>query len=193
MPYLRAESTVGIGLFPAGGYAMHMTNEYLVATSYASAIFAGDPMVMTSSSPIHGSVTNTYTSAQYGTIVGVAAMGLAASVGSTAFKVYDDPRQLFAIRANLESTGGTQNIIGSAFSVSTAGTANSAIGRSNVFLKTSAATAGAGMAFRVLALHPIETGGHVATSSGTTFRTVLGYFANHIQMQTSEAVGVTST
>lgn len=196
MPYFRAESSTPVGFIPTGGNAaIAQVNSYVVATSYASAIFAGDPLVMTSSSPIHGSVTNTYTSATYDRIVGVAAQGLAASptAGSNTILVYDDPDQMFAVRANLESTGGTQNIIGSAFLISTAGTANSAINRSDVFVKTSAASAGAGGAFRPLALHPIETNGHVATSSGTTLRMVIGKFAMHIGMQSTSYVGVTST
>lgn len=192
MPYFQAASSTPIGFVPTGGGgAIAQVNAYVVATSYAAAIFAGDPLVMTSSSPIHGSVTNTYTSATYDRIVGVAAQGLAANTGSTAFLVYDDPQQLFMGRANLESTGGTQNIIGSAFLISTAGTANSAISRSDVKILTSAASAGAGGAFRPLYLHPLEA--HSATSSGTTLRMVIGKFAMHIGMQSTSYVGVTST
>lgn len=166
-------------------------NEYIVATSFAAAIFPGDPVTMTSSSPIHGSVTNVYTSANYNKIVGVAAEGLAASVGSTAFKVYDDLRQVFMISANGESTGGTQNIIGSAFIISTAGTSNSAINRSDVRVLTSAASAGAAGAVHILGLHPIA-GAHTATSSAG-FRPVLVQFNTHRQVQSSEALAVTST
>jgi hypothetical protein len=153
--------------------------EYIVATSFASAIFAGDPVAVTSSSPIHGSVTNVYTSAIYGQIVGVAAQSLDASVGSTSFKVYHDPRQIFMVCANGESTGGTANIIGSRAEISTAGTSNSAIDRSDVFVRTSAAGTGADGAVTIIALHPIETGGHVLTSySG--FRKVLVQFNRHL-------------
>jgi hypothetical protein len=176
---------------PQGGYPIMAVDEYIVATSYAARIFPGDPMVMTSSSPIHGSVTNTYTSATYDRIVGVAAEGLSASVGSTAFKVYNDLRQTFSCLANLESTGGTQNIIGSAFLMSTAGTSNATIDRSDVRLLTSAGSAGAGGALRVIGLHPIEST-HVA-SSGSGMKHVLVQFANHVQVQSTSAVGVTST
>lgn len=180
---------------PSGGYPIMQVNDYIVATSYASAIFPGDPVVMTSSSPIHGSVSNTYTSANYNQIVGVAAMGMSANPtsGSNILKVYDDLRQVYYARVNLESTGGTANIIGSALIISTAGTANSAINRSSVFVRSSAASAGAGGAVRVLGLHPSETAGHVTTSSASTFRGILVQFNSHIQVQTSEAVGVTST
>lgn len=191
MPYFQAASSTPVGFMPAGGYPIAQTGAYVVATSYAAAIFIGDPLVATSSSPIHGSVTNTYTSATYDRIVGVAAQSLAASVGSTALLVYDDPNQLFVVRANLESTGGSQNIIGSALIMSTAGTSNSTISRSDVKLLTSAASAGAGGAFRPLALHPLES--HSATSSATTLRMVVGKFAMHIAMQSTSYVGITST
>lgn len=193
MPYFQAASSTPVGFMPMGTYPIAAVNEYIVATSYAARIFPGDPVVMTSSSPIHGSVTNTYTSATYDRIVGVAAQGLNASVGSTAFLVYDDLRQPFLVRANLESTGGTANIIGSAFIISTAGTANATINRSDVFVKTSAASAGAGGAVRVLSLAPFERDGHVTTSSGTTLRSVIVQFNAHIQTQSTASVGVTST
>jgi hypothetical protein len=193
LPYMQAASTTPIGFVPNGGYPIMEVGEYVVATSFASAIFIGDPVTMTSSSPIHGSVTNVYTSANYNKIVGVAAESLAASVGSTAFKVYNDLRQRFMVRANLESTGGTTNIIGSALIISTAGTSNSTIDRSDVFVRTSAGSAGAAGAVRVLALHPVETGGHVSASSDGSYRAVVVQFNTHIQVQSSEAVGVTST
>lgn len=179
---MQAASTTPVGFVPAGGYPIMEVGEYVVATSFAAAIFAGDPVAVTSSSPIHGSVTNVYTSAIYGQIVGVAAQSLAASVGSTAFKVYHDPRQIFMVAANGESTGGTTNIIGSRAEISTAGTSNSAINRSDVFVRTSAAGTGADGAVTIIALHPVETGGHTATSS-SSFRKVLVQFNRHLYAQ----------
>lgn len=182
MAFLQRATANYFGFMPAFPDAAGARTTWYPVSSSNPQINPGDVMVMTSSG-IAGTVAPAPTSAVAagGTMVGVAAHALAANTGSTAATpslnssqgclIYDDPDQVFVACDTTSFCISSTAAIGKNVSIKTSGPVGSTgafnIGNSfrSVMCLSGETTSSGALPFRIMGLHPVESGFSTAAGS----------------------------
>lgn len=157
MPWLRAALDTPFGAKPYG--EVLRISRYLKDAS-AAAIYPGDFVIQEADGGI-AVATTTATN-----IIGVAAMYSAASTEEVNFLVYDHPEQLFAIQDDNAGTLLNEASIGLNADI-TVTTGDTTTLRSLHELDSSTAATTAGLALKIIGVHPIEARSFAAAADAT--------------------------
>lgn len=157
MPYIQPGTNNIFGLMPTMNLPGEgQTNLYAVSSSEATAILPGDAIVRTSIGTVRA-----YVSGDSLHMMGAAAQPLSTgqfAQGTLNLLVYDDPQQHFVICNTTSANLAMINIGMNCALVTTAtgtGIPSTLVGRSKMALSATVTTSAG--AFRIVALHPIET------------------------------------
>ncbi len=173
MPYIQPRTANYFGFMPydAQPGGLIQTNAYVVSSSEA-AIYIGDVVTLTSIDTVKA-VTGAFSTM----ILGVAAQFLGANLGTTGstgvtfnnplssqmLLVYDSPHQLFTVcdttSGIMGSTAMNKNVaVLSSGAVGSTGPNTVSLNRSVMAISGVTASSGAALPFKVMGLHPVETG-----------------------------------
>lgn len=159
MPYLRAATDAPFGAMP---YDRTLRISRYNKDNAAARIFIGDFVILEAD----GSVA---VAAAGDALLGVAAMGSAASTAEANFLVYDHPDQLFVVQEDSDSAFMAQTNVGNNADI-LATTGDTTTGRSAHELDMSNAAAATAQ-LRIVELHPVETS--FATAAGNQRKVIV--------------------
>lgn len=152
MPYLQAPAVNNpFGFQPAEGAASPMqVQQYVVSTSFGTAVLPGDVVSVTSSQGF----MIVYTSGD-GNVIGVSAQLIPASLSSARrCSVYSDPDGVFVTQLSTAVAAGT-GLVGMGIGITTTST-SIGVDRSRMMAGATAPIVSTTAALRVLGIHPIE-------------------------------------
>lgn len=162
MPWLRANVDIPFGALP---YDQVLGISGYYTDTAVAAIYPGDVVIQETDGGIAVSAASS------AVMVGVAAQYQAATLENTNFLVYDDPSQRFVMQDDGDTTAMTRASIGlNADLVVTTG--DTTLLRSRHEIDSSSAATTAGLAVKVIRLHPIENNSY-ASAAGSPRKWVI--------------------